>query len=101
MAVALSDEEFFHTGSVFKAKEITDKYKLPDDACLAVLLSSKKGTEALQLCPDPKSHGDMSASCHKRPKAFDLEYIYKHHARRATPAECKAVGWNVIKKPKN
>jgi hypothetical protein len=101
MAVALSDEEFFHTGSVFKTKEITDKYKLPSDACLAVLLSTKKGTEALQLCPDPKSHGDMSASCHKRPKAFDLDHIYKHHARRATPAECKTVGWSVVKKFKN
>jgi hypothetical protein len=101
MAGELSSDEFFHTGTVFSTKEITAKYKLPADTCLAVLLSKKKGTEALQLCPDPKTHGDMAADCHKRPKAFDLEHIYKHHARRATAAECKTFGWTAFKKQKN
>jgi hypothetical protein len=101
MAGELSADEFFHTGTVFNTKEITAKYKLPGDVCLAVLLSKKKGTEALQLCPDPKTHGDMAADCHKRPKAFDLEHIYKHHARRATAAECKTFGWTAFKKQKN
>ena len=68
---------------------------------MAVLLSKKKGTEALQLCPNPRAHGDMAASCHRRPQSFDLNYIYKHFTRKPTSEELKSVGWKLVKKTKN
>jgi hypothetical protein len=40
MAGELTSEEFFHTGIVFNTKDITAKYKLSPDVCLAVLLST-------------------------------------------------------------
>jgi hypothetical protein len=92
-AYVISDTEFFHTGSVFKIKEIADKYKLKPGACFAVLLSKKKGDEALQLCPEHASHGGMSAACHKRPANFNLDTIYKQFTRRPTPDELKAANW--------
>ena len=100
MAYEVSASEFFHTGVVFKSKEISDKYSLDPDVCLAVLLTKKSGNDALQLCPDHAGHGDMSAKCHKRPKGFDLNYIYKHYTRKATAAELKVANWSPKKKGK-
>ena len=100
MAYAISDAEFFHSGVVFKSKEITDKYSLDPGVCLGVLLTKKSGNDALQLCPDHASHGDMAAKCHKRPKGFDLNYIYKHYTRKATAAELKVANWSPRKKGK-
>ena len=96
----VSPTEFFHCGVVFKSNEIIDKYKLNKKCCLAVLLSKKKGADALQSCPDPSTHGDINAAVHKRPANFDLDYIYKHHTRKATAAELKQANWSPRKKSK-
>ena len=96
----ISPTEFFHCGVVFKSNEIIDKYKLNKNCCLAVLLSKKKGADALMSCPDPAKHGDINAAVHKRPANFDLEYIYKHHTRKATTAELKKANWSPRKKSK-
>ena len=78
MAYEISPTELFHTGVVLKSKEIMDKYGLDPGACLPVLLTKKSGDAALQLCPEHGTHGGMNAKCHKRPKGFDLNFIYKN-----------------------
>ena len=65
-----------------------------------LILSKKSGNDALSLCPDHAAHGGMEAKCHKRPKDFDLQYVYKHFSRKATAAEMKAAGWVANKKAK-
>ena len=91
--VELSDTELFHCGMVFKSKDIRTAFKLKEDACLAVLLSKKKGDAALELCPEHDKHGDMNQPCHKRPSNFNLDKIYKDHSRKATPKELKFANW--------
>ena len=100
MAYEISPTELFHTGVVFKSKEITDKYGLDPDACLPVLLTKKSGDAALQLCPEHGTHGGMNAKCHKRPKGFDLNFIYKNFTRKAKPEELKVANWSPRKKSK-
>ena len=85
-----------------KTEQAALHYKMtkPEDMCWPVLLTKKKGEAALELCPDHAKHGGLNAACHKRPKNFDLEYIYKHFTRAATSAENKAQDWTTMKKRK-
>lgn len=100
MAYVISPAELFHSGVVFKSDEIRSKYNLDPTACLPVLLTKKTGDDALQLCPEHATHGDMTAKCHKRPKGFDLNHIYKNFTRKASSAELKVANWSPRKKSK-
>ena len=97
----ISDDEIFYCGRVLKSAEIRKKYKLKADICLPVILSKKKGKDALELCPHPDKHGDMSAACHKRPGNFRIDQIYKDHSRKATSNELETANWAPAKKGKN
>ena len=102
LAVPLSSSELWIAGVVVKTEQAALHYKMtkPEDMCWPVLLTKKKGEAALELCPDHAKHGGLNAACHKRPKNFDLEYIYKHFTRAATSAENKAQDWTTMKKRK-
>ena len=88
-------------GRVLKSAEIRKKYKLKADICLPVILSKKKGKDALELCTHPDKHGDMSAACHKRPGNFRIDQVYKDHSRKATSDELETANWAPAKKGKN
>ena len=95
LAMPLSAAELWLGGVVFKLDSIAQHYKVqrPDHVCWPVLLTKKKGDEALAICPDHANHGDLKAVVHKRPSGFDLDYIYKHFTRGATPEENKKANW--------
>ena len=67
---------------------------------MPVLLSKKKGADALTMCPDHAAHGDMSCAVHKRPSGFDLNYIYKNFTRAPTADENKKADWKPPSKKK-
>jgi len=95
LAMPLSAAELWLGGVVFKLDYIAQHYKVqrPDHVCWPALLTEKKGDEALAICPDHTNHGDLKAVVHKRPSGFDLDYIYKHFTRGATPEENKKANW--------
>ena len=88
----ISPTELFYCGVVLKTDEIA-QYAKNADLCWPVVMSKKKGGEALELCPDFKAHGGMKAACHIRPKNFDIDHMYKNFTRAPTPDEYKAAGW--------
>ena len=68
--------------------------------CLPVLFSSKQGAAALALCHDPKKHGDINSSFHKRPKGFNRDKLLEKFSTSATKDQLKEVGWRQSKKVK-
>ena len=91
----LEGDKLFLAGRVYDAKAIAADFNFKlEDKCLPVLLSSKKGAEALALCPDHEAHGGLTAACHKAPKGFDTYQIMKKYSQSATPAQLKAAGWS-------
>ena len=100
--MTISPAELWISGVVFKTKEIADRYKITGDKCWPVLLTKKKGDEALSICPNHAAHGDLKQAVHKRPANFDLDHIYKKCTRAATPDENKKADWKApSKKSKN
>ena len=76
---------------------------LPDDDCIEREKNDtkKKGSDALEVCPDHASHGNLNQPVHQRPKGLDLDYIYKNFTRAATSSENKSADWQTLKKKKN
>ena len=70
------------------------------DRCLPVILSKKKGKDALELCPDAANHGGLDGECHKRPAGLDLDKIFNTCTRKATADELKAANWAAAGKGK-
>ena len=101
-AYAISPTEHYSCNRVFKVKQIADHYKMgdPSQYCWPVVLSKKKGDEALELCPEHAKHGDIQAKCHARPAKLDLDHIYANFSRKPTSAESERVGWKPAKKAK-
>jgi hypothetical protein len=89
----LSGNELFFCGTVVLVDKVKTHCAAVDGLCLPVVLSKKKGAEALELCPDAGNHGDMNADCHKRPSGLDINHVFKHCTRKATAAELKAANW--------
>ena len=96
LAMSISTSELWLGGVVFKLPDIAQHFKVPnpDHVCWPVLLSKKKGDEALEICPDHSTHGNIKQAVHTRPANFDLSYIYKHFTRAATAGENKKAGWD-------
>ena len=59
-----------------------------------VLLSTKKGDDALTLCPHRQTHGGLNAKVHTAPSNFDREAIAKTFSTRASKAQLKQAGWS-------
>ena len=99
-AYAISPQEHFSCGVVFKVEEIAKHYAMspPDQYCWPVLLSTKMGGLALELCPQHQKHGGMKDSVHLRPTDFDLDYIYKNFTRKPTTSENEHANWMPFKK---
>ena len=89
-------------GMVFDVKKIAAHYKVtkPADLCWPVLLTKKAGNDALQLCPEHKTHGGLNSKSHKRPANFDLSHIYKNYTRKPSDAENAHAGWVGAKRVK-
>ena len=98
LAMPISPTELWISGVVFKTKEISDHYKITDDKCWPVLLTKKMGEEALSICPNHASHGDLKQAIHRRPNNFDLDHIYKKFTRAATADENKKADWKTPSK---
>ena len=103
LARSLSSTELWLGGVVFQLDKISKHYNInnSDHLCWPVLLTKKKGADALEICPDHATHGDLKQAVHKRPANLDLDYIYKHFTRGATSDENKSAGWEKSKKKKN
>jgi len=102
-AYAISPQECFSCGTVFKTADIAKHYNMgdPTQYCWPVLLSKKKGDLALELCPEHATHGGMKTKPHTRPSKFNLDHIYKSFTRQPTKAENEQAGWKANKKRKN
>ena len=103
LAKPLSDSELWFAGVVVKIDEVAKHLKIskPSDKCWPVVLTKKKGNDALEVCPDHASHGNLNQPVHQRPKGLDLNYIYKNFTRAATSSENKSADWQTLKKKKN
>ena len=99
---AISPQEVFSCGTVFKIQDIAKHYKMgsADQYCWPVLLSKKKGDAALSLCPEHSTHGDIKAKMHARPSNFSLDHVYKQFTRKPTKDENATAGWVPNKKGK-
>ena len=99
---AISPQELFSCGTVFKIQDIAKHYKMgaANQYCWPVLLSKKKGDAALSLCPEHTAHGNIKAKMHVRPSNFNLDQIYKQFTRKPTTDENATAGWVPNKKGK-
>ena len=97
----LEDGNLFHTGRIIDVDGVCKELKV-DAAkiCLPVLFSSKQGAAALALCHDPKKHGDINSSFHKKPKGFKRDKLLEKFSTSATQDQLKEVGWRQSKKAK-
>ena len=102
LAYPINANELWFSGVVFKTDEIAKHYKItnPTKLCWPVILSKKKGDDALEVCPSYKTHGALTAAPHVRPKSFDLDYIYKNFTRAPTKPENDKANWKAGKKRK-
>jgi hypothetical protein len=102
LSMPISQSEVWIAGVVVNVEQTSSHYKMSqaEPKCWPVLLTKKKGAAALEICPDHAKHGGLDKPCHKRPNNFDLDYIYKHFARAATPDENKSADWKPPKKGK-
>ena len=94
LAMPISASELWLGGVVFDIKKIAEHYKITDPKCWPVLLTKKKGNDALSICPDHGAHGDLKQAIHQRPGNLQLNYIYKHFTRAATSDENKKAKWD-------
>ena len=95
------DETLFIAGMTIDIASICkDKGINVKDKCWPVILSKREGKEALALCPNHATHGNMGQPCHQRFKGFKLAEIYSKYGRKATNAESSAAGWRDFKKAK-
>lgn len=96
----ISSQELFYCGTVIQVDKLEAYCAASKGLCLPVVLSTKKGAEALELCPNPEKHGGLEAACHKRPSDLDISHVFKNLTRKATNAELKAANWQVAGKGK-
>ena len=95
------DKTLFIAGMAIDVGQFAKDNKVAvSDKCWPVLLSKREGKEALALCPDHGSHGNMGSACHQRFKGFKLSEVYAKYGRKATNAESSAAGWRDLKKAK-
>ena len=86
----LSDGSMLIASDLFPVKEMAKELGVQRNAlCWPVLCSSKTGVAALALCPDHKSHGDLTGVKHRRPHKFDHAFL-KRFTTKATDAQRKA-----------
>ena len=95
------DKTLFIAGMAIDVGQFAKDNKVAvSDKCWPVLLSKREGKEALALCPDHGTHGNMGSACHQRFKGFKLSEVYAKYGRKATNAESSAAGWRDLKKAK-
>ena len=98
-ATVLSPTSLFLCGFVYDVGAIAAASKCNvEDKCWPVLLTTKEGEAALQLCPDLGAHGGVDSDCHTAPSGFKAGAMRKSHSKKATPTQCKAAGWQTFKK---
>ena len=95
----LSPTALFYCGTVIKTDEV-QAYCDVSGLCLPVVLSKKKGDEALELCPNHQTHGGIKSKAHTRPKGLDIDHVFKNFTRKPTQAEYKATSWVALKRGK-
>jgi len=71
---------------VYDVAAVGEYYSLDAATCWPVLLSSKKGGEALCLCANwgEDGHTSLTSAAHQRPKAFNVVYIEKTFTTKST-----------------
>ena len=94
-------DKLFLAGRVYDIAGAAKKHGVDKKAkCWPVLLSTKKGGDALELCPNHASHGGMGTKYHTAPKGFDRGAIVKEFSEIATKEQATSAGWNhKVKKP--
>ena len=66
------------------------------DKCWPVLLSSKEGAAALELCPEPQAHGGIKSKKHTAPQGFSRKQMTEKHSEPATAEQKKEAGWKTL-----
>lgn len=91
LAKMLSDDTLFLARYTFNIKEVAKHCKVKvEDYCWPVLLSTKEGDAALELCPCAQTH---SADMHTPPNGFNKNAIIKKFGKKATNKQCRQAGW--------
>ena len=73
---------------IYDTAKIGEHYSLGPNHCYPVLLSTKKGGQALALCQhwgDP-GHTSLTSAAHVIPKQFDYSHVCNHFATKAPGA---------------
>lgn len=94
LAKVLASGHLFLAGKVCDINSVADTLKVKvDDHCWPVLFSTKKGDEALSLCPCPDRHGGLKSRWHKPPKGFNKEQLTKKFFTAANADQLREAGW--------
>lgn len=98
LAKMLSDGHFFMAGRVCDIQAVADSLKVGvDDFCWPVLFTTKKGDEALSVCPCPDKHGGLKSKWHKPPKGFKQDQLLKKFFTSASSDQLREAGWKAAK----
>lgn len=98
LAKVLSSGHLFLAGKVCDVKAVASTLKVDVDAlCWPVLFSTKKGEDALALCPCPDAHGGINSKWHRPPKGFDRDKLVKKFWTAASGDQLREAGWRNAK----
>lgn len=98
MAKILSNGHLFLAGKVGDIGAVAEALKVKvEDHCWPMLFSTKKGDEALALCPCPDRHRGTKSKWHWPPKGFNKEQLYKKFFIAASADQLREAGWKTSK----